>query len=117
MTQEQKKTEVDAFLAEKDAMKRLKLEQAIAGQMRLQGVENLVPGLTVALVVVVLVWVGARGDINLSILILVVVLACAESINRWLYARRVNRQVAALREYLDLRLSEMERGGGETYGR
>lgn len=111
MPLDQKKAEVDAFLAEKDAMKRLQLEKIIAGQVRLQGAENLVPGLTGALIGTVMVFFGAKGDINLPILMVVAVLACAVGINRWLSSVRVNRQIAALKEYLDLRLSEIERAG------
>lgn len=111
MTEDQKKAEVDAFLAEKDAMKRLKLEKIIAGQIRPQSVETLVSALTGALIGAVLGAFGSKGDIHLPILGVVVALACAVGVNRWLGARRVNRQIAALKEYLDLRLVQIERGG------
>lgn len=114
MTQEQKRAEVDAFLAGKDAMKRLKLEKIIAGQMRPHGLENLVPALTGALIGATLVLFGSRGDINLPILIVVAVLACAVIINRWLGAVRLNRRIAALKEYIDLRFSEIEKAEGRA---
>lgn len=117
MTQEQKRVEVDAFLAEKDAMKRLKLEKIIVGQMRLQGVENIVPALSGMLIGVLLVLFGSKGDSTLSILIVVVVLACVVSIQRWLTAVRFNRQIAALKEYIDLRLADLEQAGRGPDGR
>ncbi len=111
MTEDQKKAEVDAFLAEKDAMKRPE-----AGENHLGANPSAERGDSRFRADGSFDWRGAgsvrvQRGYHLPILGVVVALACAVGVNRWLGARRVNRQIAALKEYLDLRLVQIERGG------
>lgn len=102
---EQKKTHVAMLLKEKDFLKRAKLEQAITGQVRFKDYIGPVAITVFCFGIATILSIGKI--IDPSVLSLVVLLILVDSVWSNFQMVATNRQITALKEYIDIKVEEI----------
>jgi hypothetical protein len=113
-TIEQKKSDIDAFLQERNHAKRVKLEMLISGSGRLGG--STIPMIVTVVLMGTFLCMVATGLMSTPVAIPCLFLFIIFGLLRSRDKAERNQQMAAMKDYLDLRLDE-KRGSQDDRSR